>query len=248
MAFQDHFSGHASLYTRFRPGYPRGLFQFLAALPAGRGCAWDCGTGNGQAAVGLAEFFEKVIATDPSAEQIAHAWPHAGVEYRLGSAEEPPLAGASVDLITVAQALHWFDLPRFYVQVRRVARPGGILAAWTYALAKIDPAVDRVIWHLYRNVLGADWPLERKLVEERYATIDFPFEEVPAPRFAMSAQWNFDELIGYLGTWSATQRYLGREGKDPVDLVRTELADAWGAPETVRDVAWPLDVRVGRVG
>ncbi len=203
MNFQDHFSKQADRYTQFRPHYPAELFRFLATLPARTERAWDCGTGNGQAAVVLAEFFDEVVATDPSAGQIEHACEHPRVRYQVAPAEAVPLADGSTDLVTVAQALHWFDHPRFYDEVRRVLRPAGAIAAWGYGLAVITPEVDAVVQHLYADLLGPYWPPERRKIEERYATIPFPFAEVPDPGFAMAAEWSLDDLLGYLGTWSS---------------------------------------------
>ena len=247
MTFQDHFSRQARGYTQFRPRYPRELFQYLDSLVERRQRAWDCGCGNGQAAADLAETFDEVIATDPSARQIAEAEPMPRVTYLVATAEDCPLESQSVDLITVAQALHWFDLPRFYAEVRRVGRSSCVLAAWCYGLAAISPEVDRVIRRLYEDILGPYWPPERKLVEERYASLPFPFEELDAPPMAIVAQWNLTELMGYLETWSSVQRYIERHGTDPLDLVRAELTAAWGDVST-RAIHWPLYMRVGRVG
>ncbi len=248
MGFQDHFSAQAGEYTQFRPRYPRQLFAFLGALPSRREAAWDCGTGNGQAAVDLADWFDEVIATDPSASQVAHAQPHAKVRYLVAAAEHCPIRSSSIDLVTVAQALHWFDLDVFYAQVRRVGRSGSVLAAWSYGLAGISPEVDRVVGHLYDDLLGKYWPPERKLIEQRYETIAFPFDAIPAPEFAMTTQWNLRDLIGYLGTWSSVQKYRQRQGTDPLAQVEADLARAWGAAETLRRVHWPLYLRVGRIG
>jgi methyltransferase family protein len=248
VAFKDHFSTQAREYTQFRPRYPRELFAFLSSLPQRREAAWDCGTGNGQAAVDLAEWFDDVIATDPSANQVAHAEPRANVKYLVATAEECPLASGSIDLVTVAQALHWFGLDGFYAQARRVGRAGSVLAAWSYPLANISPPVDRIVAYLYGDLLGSYWPPERKLIEERYQTIAFGFDEIPAPEFAMTAQWNLRDLIGYLGTWSSVQKYGQRHGGDPLAQVAADLAEAWGAAETLRLVRWPLYLRVGRIG
>ena len=247
MAFKDHFSAQADRYTQFRPRYPRALFEYLATLVDRRDRAWDCGTGGGQAAVALSEFFDEVAATDPSARQIEHAQRNPRVAYFVASAEKCPLADRSVDLVTVAQALHWFDLERFYGEVQRVARPRGVLAVWTYGLTKIDPTIDRVIWHFYADVLGAYWPPERRIVEERYQTIPFPFHELPAPELVMTAQWNLDDLVGYLGTWSSVQKYSEQHAANPLLKVQTELAAVWGSPEQVRQVTWPLLTRIGRI-
>lgn len=245
MAFQDHFSRQASDYTQYRPRYPRALFEYLAELPAERQLAWDCGTGNGQAAVDLAEVFQRVVATDPSASQIAHAEVHPRVEYAVAAAEHCPLDSDTVDLVTVAQALHWFDRDRFYQQVLRVGRQGSVVAAWSYGLATISPKIDAVVWHLYETVLGAYWPPERKLIEAGYATIDFPFEPIAAPHFSMAAQWTLGELLGYLRTWSSVQRYLQSEQVDPLGLVSDDLAAAWGADDARREVHWPIYLRAG---
>jgi len=247
LGFKDHFSRQAGEYTQFRPHYPPELFAYLASLVTPRHLAWDCGTGNGQAAVALTEYFEKVVATDPSASQIEHAQPHDRVEYRVAAAEHCPLADQSVDLVTVAQALHWFHLPQFYAEVRRIVRPDGVLAVWSYGLTSITPAVDAAVWRLYHDLLDPFWPAERKLIEEGYATIEFPFPELPAGRFRMTADWTLDALVGYLRTWSAVQRYMQQHGTDPLLLVESDLRAAWGAEETVRQVTWPLYLRVGRI-
>lgn len=248
MAFKDHFSRQAAQYTLFRPRYPRALFEFLAALPEQRDRAWDCGTGSGQAAVALAEFFDDVLATDPSAAQIAHAERHPRVQYVVSAAEHAPLADHSVDLVTVAQALHWFDLDRFYAEVRRVVRPAGAVAVWSYGLGKISPQVDSVVWHLYKDILDPYWPPERGMIEQRYAQVAFPFEELTTPRLAMTADWKMNEFVGYLGTWSAVQRYIERNAANPIERVRAELEAAWGAAGAARRITWPLFLRVGRPG
>lgn len=246
MGFKDHFSGHASDYTRYRPGYPRALFAWLAQQAPGHELVWDCATGNGQAAVGLAEFFDAVIATDASAAQIAAARPHARVRYEVAPAENVPLPAQRADLITVGQALHWFDFPAFYTEAARVLKPGGVLAAWSYGLMQISPTVDAAVWRLYEPITGAYWPPERRYVEERYRTLPFPLDEIAAPAFAMEAQWTLEQLLGYLGTWSAVQRYRKERGNDPLRLIADELAAAWGQADTVRRVVWPLSMRVGR--
>jgi hypothetical protein len=149
--------------------------------------------------------------------------------------------------VTVAQALHWFDRERFYEHVRRVGRAGSVLAAWSYGLASIEPAVDRIVRHFYSNVVGPYWPPERKLTAERYETISFPFGEIPPPRFAMAAAWRLDDLIGYLGTWSSVQRFVEARGRDPLVEIQADLSAAWGSLETMRTVTWPLYLRVGRI-
>jgi hypothetical protein len=247
MTFKDHFSTQADRYTRYRPGYPRELFKYLATLPASRSEAWDCGTGNGQAAVALAEFFDHVDATDPSPRQIEHAMQNARVTYHVAPAERCPLADDSVDLVTVAQALHWFDLEAFYSEVRRAGRRGSFLAVWTYGLATITPEIDKVVFRLYSDVLGDYWPPERRIVEDRYQGISFPFAELAPPALAMDAAWDLADLLGYLGTWSSAQKYLEAHDADPLDLIREDLSHVWGAADLERTVHWPLHLRVGRI-
>jgi SAM-dependent methyltransferase len=244
-AFKDHFSGHARAYARARPGYPRALFAGLAALAPGRTRAWDAGTGSGQAAVALAAHFDAVVATDASAPQIASAARHRRVAYAVAAAEASGLADASCDLVTVAQALHWFDVPRFWTEVRRVLRPGGIVAVWTYARLHATPAVEAVVDALEDEVRPW-WPPERALVDDGYATLPFPFEVVPLDAPPMRVRWTRDALLDYLRTWSAVRRHAAAHGRDAVDDVAAPLAAAWG-PAARRTIRWPLSLRVGRV-
>ena len=249
MTFADHFAARAALYRAHRPSYPPALFAYLAGVAAGHDLAWDCGTGSGQAAVGLAEHFGRVVATDASSAQLAHAEPHERVEYRVAPAESSGLPAASVDLVTVAQALHWFDRGAFYAEARRVMRPGGALAVWTYDELELDdPALDAAVRRYSHETVGAYWPAGRELVRDRYRTIDFPFAELPAPTFTMERRWTLAELAGYLASWSATARFAAAEGRDPIPAVEAELAARWGPPHDRRLVRWELAVRVGRAG
>jgi ubiquinone/menaquinone biosynthesis C-methylase UbiE len=240
--FKDHFSRQAADYAKFRPRYPKELFRWLGSIAPGRELAWDCATGSGQAAVELAEVFGRVIATDASEKQIANAEPHPQVEYRIATAEQSGLEAASVDFVTVAQALHWFDLDRFYGEVRRVLKLGGVLAAWAYKLATISPAIDAVVNHYYSEIVGPYWPPERALVE-KFEELPFGFEQMAAPSFQMTAEWSVEHLLGYLRTWSATQRFMAAEKRDPLEGVEAELRQAWG--EETRRMVWPLTVKVG---
>ena len=244
--FKDHFSSHAADYAAYRPGYPPALFDFLLTLTAGRRLAWDCATGNGQAAVDLAARFERVIATDASADQIAHAVPHPRVEYRIAAAESSGLPDRSVDLVTVAQALHWFDFDRFYAEVRRVLAPDGAIAAWTYNLARVSPEIDAAIDRLARDVAGPYWPPERRWVDLEYRTIPFPFPEAAAPAFVHEERWDLERLLRYLRTWSAVQRYQKATGDDPLAQIRDELAAAWGDSAAARVVRWPIFLRASQ--
>lgn len=244
MEFKDHFSKHADAYARARPHYPEALFEYLATLCNRRILAWDCGTGNGQAALGLAPWFEKIIATDASGEQLAEAPRHPRVEYLQSPAERTPFASGSCDLITVAQALHWFDIPAFFSEARRVLKEDGVLAAWSYELSRISPRIDTVIEHYYTDIVGPDWPPERKLVAAGYRGLGFPFTEIAAPEFRMELHWTRDQYLDYLYSWSATQRYLKRTGHNPLQLIYDELKSAWN-DNTRLTVTWPINMRVG---
>ncbi|NTV94708.1 MAG: class I SAM-dependent methyltransferase [Thiobacillus sp.] len=244
--FSDHFAPVAGAYADFRPTYPAALFDRLAAQAPARGLAWDCACGSGQASVDLAERFDRVAATDASAKQLQGALPHPRIDYREAPAEASGLADASVDLITVAQALHWFDRPRFYAEARRVLKPGGLLAVWSYGVQTVEgEAVDALVQHFYREVVGPYWPPERVLVEQGYRTLDFPFAELAPPAFEMTAHWPLPRLLGYFRSWSATGRYVQAHGDDPVAGLAEALAPLWSEPESVRQVTWPLALRVG---
>jgi len=244
--FPDYFSAAAAEYSRRRPDYPDRLFEYLADLVPDRHRAWDCATGNGQAAVGLAQHFEEVIATDASERQISFARPHPRVRYGVAAAEDSRLEAASVDLVTVAQAVHWFDRPRFWREAQRVLVPGGVVAVWCYDLLRTDPEVAAVIGHLYRDVVGPYCPAERAVTEQRYSTIDFPFDEVTPPPFQMEKDWSLPELVGYLETWSAVRQYRDAQGADPIALVSSDLERVWGPPGRKRRILWDLALRVGR--
>ncbi|HET9484442.1 MAG TPA: class I SAM-dependent methyltransferase [Xanthomonadales bacterium] len=247
MSFKDHFSGHADAYADARPTYPPALFAQLAALAPDRALAWDAGCGNGQAALELAQHFDAVLATDPSAPQIANATPHPRVRYAVEPAERCSARDSSVDLVSVAQAYHWFDPARFADEVRRVARPGAIVAVYGYDVLRVVPAVDAVIDRLYDDVLGAYWPPERSLVDAHYATLPFPWQPLRMPGVAMQHDWTLPQLVAYLGTWSAAQRCRAATGVDAIAAARPALERAWGDPSRARTVRWNLFGRVGRV-
>lgn len=246
MEFKDHFSRQSADYAKYRPGYPEELFNWLASSPVARDLAWDVGTGNGQAALGLARHFRHVVASDAAEAQLRNAAAHERITYKVMPAEQSDISDASVDLIAVAQALHWFDLDRFYAEAQRVLKRGGVIAAWTYGCNEISPEVDAILRHYYREIVGPYWPAERRHVDAHYRTIPFPFAEIRAPSFRMEMRWNLEELLGYLGTWSAGQAYRRAHGDDPLDLVREPLARAWGPAQETRLVSWPIYLRVGR--
>lgn len=242
--FKDHFSGHARNYQKYRPRYPRELFEWLAAQSPARNLAVDVATGNGQAAVGLAGLFGSVIATEASAAQIEQAAPCPRVSYRCEPAERMSLPDASADLVVAAQAAHWFDWGAFVGEARRVLRPGGVLAVWCYGRFVVAPAIDRLMDDFARAIVGPYWPRERRHVETGYRDLPLPFAEFTTPRFEMRADWDRQAVLGYLGTWSAVQRCRALVGRDPLQLLEPLLADAWD--EGTRVVRWPLSIKAGR--
>lgn len=243
--WHDHFSGHAARYAAHRPDYPPALFEHVAELAPGRALALDCATGNGQAAVALAGHFGTVVATDASAAQIAEAVPHERVTYRVAPAESSGLADASVDAVTVAQALHWLDLDRFYAETRRVLRPGGVCAAWCYGLFEVSTDVDAVVHDFYARVVGPDWPPERRLVDDGYRSLPFPFAERASPPLSIEREWTLAETLAYVATWSAVQRHDRRTGASVVDAwLAPRLAPLWPSDER-RPVRWSVSLRAG---
>jgi SAM-dependent methyltransferase len=246
MSFKDHFSGHAGSYARYRPDYPRELFDYLATLTPRHDIALDCATGNGQAAVGLARHFERVIASDGSVAQLRNAQANPHIVYLCNLAEQPALKDHSVDLAVAAQAAHWFDHARFHPEMHRVLRPDGALAIWTYGLAFVSPTVDEIVRHFYDDVVGPYWPPERRHVESAYRDLPFPWREITPPQFQLRLQWDLDTFLGYIGTWSAVQRYTKVSGADPLPALHAEIAPFWNSGEPPRSVIWPLHLRIGR--
>ena len=212
-----------------------------------RHLAWDCATGNGQAARDLGRYFDRVIATDGSPDQIAQAIPGAHVEYRVAPAESSGLETQSVDLVTVAQALHWFAHDTFFAEVRRVAVPKGIVAAWSYGSCHAGPDVESILRDFEEGTVGPYWNPERKWVREGYETIPFPFVKIPAPDFELRAVWTLRQLGAYLQSWSAVTKFRRERGTDPVAPLLERIASHWGPAERTRDVTWALNIRVGRV-
>jgi SAM-dependent methyltransferase len=245
--FKDHFSTQSAGYAAHRPTYPPALFEFLSGLCTEHTLALDCATGSGQAALGLAEHFKQVIATDASAEQIAAAQKHPRIEYRIAPAEASALPEHSVDLLSAAQAAHWFDLPAFHQEARRVLKPGGVIALWCYERLSIEPALDAVIEAFYNGAIGPYWPPERGYVERGYRDLDFPYDELPTPTLTMTADWNLEQLLGYFGTWSAVKRYRQACGNDPLPALGAALAAEWVWPDAAKPIKWPLSLRLGRI-
>ncbi|MBZ0104124.1 MAG: class I SAM-dependent methyltransferase [Sulfuricella denitrificans] len=245
--FSDHFSAVAADYASFRPEYPAGLFAWLARMAPDRKLAWDCAAGSGQATLALTEHFDRVVASDASPAQIAAARPHPAVEYRVATAEASGLPDSSAGLITVAQALHWFDLEKFYAEAQRVLMPRGILAVWSYGINSMgDTDIDHTVQAFYSGTVSAYWPPERILVESGYRTLPFPYPEMLPPPFAMEAAWTLPELLGYFRSWSATARFIAERGHDPIPGLGKKLQPLWGNPNTRRKIRWPLSTRIGR--
>ncbi len=244
--FKDHFSGASDRYAAFRPDYPPALFAWLADLCAEHDAAWDCATGSGQAAAGLAPHFRAVLASDASAEQIAHARGPQNVSFRVASAEASGLTDASVDLVSVAQAAHWFELPRFYTEAHRVLKRGGVIALWGYGRLCLPDGMDALFLRFYQETVGPYWPAERALIDDGYRSLDFPFAEIAAPEFFIEVEWSLPRLMDYVSTWSAVKRHGADTGNDPLPQLAAALAPLWGEPASARRLRWPLFLRVGR--
>jgi len=243
---KDNFSQQSAQYAQFRPVYPPALYDFILSLTPGRHRAWDCATGNGQVAAVLADHFGEVRATDISAQQLEHAIRKPNIRYAVGAAESTDFPDQYFDLITVAQAAHWFDFERFYAEVRRVLAPGGLLVLWGYGLLRTEnPAVDTQLDRFYSEVVGPYWDAERRHVDEAYRSMPFPFAEIGAPEFRMPYRWTRAHFLGYLGTWSAVQHYRKARGEDPVALFTPEIAAVWPEDKEL-DIWFPVFVRLGR--
>jgi ubiquinone/menaquinone biosynthesis C-methylase UbiE len=248
MSTFDLFDDRADEYARRRPTYPDALFDHLEQLVAGRALAWDCGAGSGQTARSLARRFRRVVATDTSLRQLAQARVDGDIHRAAAAAEAAPIRDRSADLVTVSAAIHWFDRPRFYAEVRRVARPGAILAVWSYYQTRIEPAIDAVLVRFADEVVGPMWGPGIQLNREGYRGLDFPFERLPWPECQAEGRMRLRDLFEYMLTWSASQAWQRARGTDPVDVVRDDLARAWGDPEQERLVRWPLHGAIGRIG
>lgn len=241
---KDNFSENSDKYALFRPGYPNELFQFLKDLVAEKHRAWDCGTGNGQVASKLAGFMEEVFATDISEEQLRQALPGKNIRYSKQPAEKTSFPSEFFDLVTVGQAVHWFDFELFYREVKRVLKPSGVLAVMGYGLFKSNPETEKIIDYLYREILGPYWDPERQYLEDDYKSIPFPFREIETPEFSFSEVWTYERLIGYLKTWSAVKHYESATGNNAVDQVKGELKRTFGKESMV---VFPTLLRLGKL-
>ena len=246
-SFKDHFSSHSSGYATYRPTYPPELVGFLAGTAPGTELAIDCGCGTGQLSVPLASRFSRVVAVDASEAQIAAARPHARVVYRVARADRTGESDGSADLVTVAQAAHWFALDHFYEEVRRVLRPGGVVALITYGILDVDDDIKPLVDDFFFEVIGPFWPPERVHVNTGYRQLSFLFDELEPPVLSIEVSWTFPEFIGYIDTWSAVREAEKSVGRGPVIGFAKALLQVWGPANRRRPIRWPLSMRVGRV-
>lgn len=247
MERKDYFSHQSKAYAAFRPSYPDELYHFIFQYVNGRSAAWDCATGNGQVARHLASHFDRVDATDISEQQLENAVHAKNIFYSVSPAEHTSFEASRFDLITVAQALHWFNIPQFYNEVCRTGKPGGILAVWGYSLLTVAPDIDELFMNFYRNTVGSYWDEARRLVEEHYCNIPFPFEEIASPEFYIKVEWSIPQFTGYLSSWSATQKYIRTHNQDPVEVFKEELRTRWKDGDT-KVVTFPVFLKLGRIG
>ncbi len=244
--FKDQFSERASLYSRYRPEYPDALFSWLTGLVKHHESVWDCATGSGQAAKDLTRIFDRVIATDASVQQISHAAPNAKIEYRVAQASASGLPDSFVNMVTVAQALHWLDRDSFYAEARRVMKPDGAIVVWGYGDPIMETGrLEKIVHSFNRETVESYWMPERNTLLEGYAGLPFPFREITTPELWLEQRWTLAEFTGYMRTWSATANYVKQKGRDPVEMVEAAIAEHWGGNENRRLVRWPLHIRAG---
>ena len=246
MSEKNPFLYHADKYFLHRPTYPQEWYYYLAGLVDGDEQVVDCATGNGQAALGLSDHFDRVFAIDSSATQIANAFKIENVTYRVSSAENIDLPDGSVDLVTAAQGVHWFDLKKFYTEVNRVLKKDGVIAVWSYSGSSISPELDDILDYLAKDILGPYWEPVIKEVFAKYKNLPFPFQEITGPEIVIKREWPLDELLNYLQTWSAIPKYLKANGKDPLEEILPQLQQAWGKKTDPRLITWPIHYRIGR--
>ena len=245
---KDLFSEQADNYGRFRPEYPEDFIAEISSLVLGKSHAWDCATGNGQVAVLLAKHFSKVTATDISESQLSKAVKMDNVNYVLTRAEQTAFDPDTFDLITVGQAVHWFDFEAFYKEVHRVSKDGGLLAVWGYGLLRFEAVIDDIIDRFYNESIGQFWDEERKFIESAYEDIPFPFPELHLRKeYPICKEFTMNSLIGYLGTWSAVRNCRKIKGYDPIPDLREELKSVWGGKQQVKTGKFPLFTRIGKV-
>lgn len=243
----SEFNKQAADYVKYRPVYPREVYDFLASLTPGHDLAYDAGTGNGQCATPLADYFKEVIASDISQNQIDNAIKKNKVTYLVSEAHETTIKAKTVDLITSATAIHWFNFEMFFAECKRILKPNGIIAAWSYGWHECENEhITKIIQHFGKNLLQDYWRPQPKLIWDNYKSIPFPFEKIKHPEFKQQVQWNLEELIGYLSTWSATQKYINDKKSHPAELVYKELLSQWGDPSIKLEFHSPLIMLVGK--
>ena len=241
---KDNFSTQSDQYAKYRPKYPNDFFDYLGTIIKNKHVAWDCGTGNGQVAIELAKRFTMVYATDISVAQLAQAQQLPNVIYSVQAAEKTNFPNDFFDLITVAQAIHWFDFEKFYGEIKRTAKPNATLVVMGYGKIEVSPEIDTIISDFYKNTIGNYWDKERKYIDEFYKTIPFPFEEIETPSFSISYNWSLDHFMGYLGTWSAVKHYINDTMQNPLDVIENQLEDLWER-DVVKKIKFPLLLRIG---
>ena len=241
---KDNFSTQSNQYAKYRPVYPKEFYDYLDGIVKNKETAWDCATGNGQVAMELAKRFRVVCATDISAAQLAQAQQLQGICYSIQPAEKTNFPDDCFDLVTVAQAIHWFDFEKFYVEMKRTAKPNAMLVVMGYGKIEVTPEIDSIINNFYKNTIGSYWDKERKYIDELYKTIPFPFEEIKTPSFFITYNWTLDHFMGYLGTWSAVKHYINDKGQNPLHLIQNQLKDLW-ENDSIKKIRFPLLLRIG---
>lgn len=242
---KDNFSNQASQYSQFRPHYPQELIHHILSFVDNKDTALDVATGNGQVAISLCKHFHTVYATDISEKQLLEAPKVLNIIYKNQLAESTDFHNHQFDLITVAQAIHWFDFNKFYAEVKRILKPEGVIAIIGYGLLKTNPHSDKILLDFYQNIVGPFWDAERKYIDDHYKTIPFPFEELETESFSNEFSWSFNQLIGYLETWSAVEHYKARHNQNPIDLIREKLEASWESSD--KKVTFPMLLRIGKL-
>ncbi len=243
---KDYFSSNAKEYLKYRPSYPKELFDFIFSHVFKKQNAWDCGTGNGQVAFELSKVFENVYATDISSNQLQEAIKAKNIFYLLEPAEKTKFENHFFDFITAAQAVHWFNFDAFYSEVKRTARKNAIICLIGYGLLRSTPTIDKIIDNFYYNIVYDYWDQERRYIEEEYRTIPFPFEEIPSPKFINQQQWDIEHLLGYISTWSSVKKFIQKNGYNPIYAIKDELYKVWGINQK-KNIYFPIFIRLGRV-
>lgn len=243
---KDNFSRDSKSYARYRPQYPWELIEFITSLVAEKKKAWDCGTGNGQMAALLSNFFDEVYGTDISQSQIDNTKKAANIYYSVQPAEKANFPNSSFNLVTVAQAIHWFNFEDFFAEVKRVARQHSIIAIVGYGGVSVSEGIDKLKIDFYKNIIGSYWDKERKHIDNNYSTIPFPFAEIKCPEFSIKLNWSFEEYTGYINTWSAVQKFADDKGYNPVTFLAEKIKPLWGNEE-MREIKFPIFLRVGKI-